>query len=96
MLHKVAMATLVQKQPSAYVEFTYSRPTTELIPDEMLVLPNPSPRGLEPCTISLWLSIGKYPLQAYCHLLSVFTGEVFLQLWACAQSGDIKIWLVCE
>ena len=91
-LHKVAMATQTLKQPSAYVEFSYSRPSTQLDASEMLVLPNPSPGGLEPCTISMWLSVGKYPLQAFCHLLSIFTGEVFLQLWACSCSGDIKIW----
>lgn len=91
MLHKVAMATHSLKQPSAYIEFKYSRPTTELIHKELLVLPNPLSVGMDPFTVSAWVSVSKYPLQALCHLVSVYTGEVFLQVWACTCSGDIKI-----
>lgn len=90
-LHKVAEATRSSKNPSAYLEFSYNRPTPLLDISQMLVLPNPQMDGLEPCTVSLWLNVGKYPLKAYLHLFTLFTGNVYLQVWACACSGDILL-----
>ena len=88
-LHKVAETTRSSKQPSAYLEFTYSRPSSELDSSKMLLLPNPQVNRLEPCTLSLWLSVNKYPLKAFHHLFTFFTGDVYLLVWACACSGDI-------
>ena len=88
-LYKVAETTRNSNQPSAYIEFCYSRPTNEIDRSKLLILPNPQVHGLEPCTLSLWLSISKYPLQAFLHLFTLFTGDVFLQVWTCACSGDI-------
>ena len=57
----------------------------------MLTVPFVMSWGAEPRAISLWFSISKYPLQAFLHLLSVYTGESYLQVWACACTGDIII-----
>ena len=91
MLQKVAEVTHTLQQPSSYIKFSYPRPTMKLKREEMLAIPNPRPMGLEPCTLSLWLNTTRYPLKAYYHLFAIFTGEVYLQMWVCACSGDITI-----
>jgi hypothetical protein len=47
--------------------------------------------GAEPRAISMWFQVSKYPLQAFLHLLSVYSGETYIQVWACACTGDIII-----
>jgi hypothetical protein len=100
-LHKVAEATHCYQQPSSYILFKYSRPSKSLKQSEMLSIPNPKPAGLKPCTLSLWLSVAKYPLSAYSHVITFFTGDIYLQVWTCSCSGDIvimlsdKIYLTC-
>lgn len=90
-LHSVAEATYSNQCPSSYIKFSYSRPLKKLTTSEMIAIPNSKPNGLQPCTLSFWLCLNKYPLTAYFHLLTIFTGEVYVQLWSCACTGDIII-----
>ena len=57
----------------------------------MLKVPYSSSWKASPRTIVMWFYVSKYPLQALLHILSVCTGEYYLQVWACACSGDIII-----
>ena len=90
-LHNVADVTHSQQRPSNYIKFSYSRPSKKLKMSEMLCIPSSKPNGLQPCTLSFWLCINKYPLSAHFHILTIFTGEVYVQLWSCACTGDIVI-----
>lgn len=90
-LHNVSEAVHILNQPSAYVQFSYPRPLKRLDYNHMLMIPNPRPSGLDPCTISSWLYLTKYPLPAFLHLFSIFTTSVYIQVWACACSGDVII-----
>ena len=89
MLHRVAKQNSHNRQPSSYIEFNFPRPLMKLSRAEMLKLPCPQPNGLQSSTLSMWLYIGKYPLESYCHILSLLSGETYVQLWASACSGDI-------
>uniref|UniRef100_A0A1X7VEE8 Uncharacterized protein n=2 Tax=Amphimedon queenslandica TaxID=400682 RepID=A0A1X7VEE8_AMPQE len=91
MLYKVAKQNSHNRQPSSYIEFSFPRPSMKLSWSEMLRLPCPQSTSLHHCALSMWLYIGKYPLESYFHLLSLLTGEVYVQLWASPCSGDIVV-----
>ena len=58
---------------------------------QMMTVPFVMSWGAEPRAISMWFYVSKYPLQAFLHLMSVYTGESFIQIWACACTGDIIV-----
>ena len=57
----------------------------------MMTVPFVMSWGAEPRAISMWFYVSKYPLQAFLHLMSVYTGESYIQVWACACTGDIIV-----
>jgi hypothetical protein len=89
LLHSIVVSTSQPKQPSAYVHFSYSRPSQKVDTWQMLTFPHITSWSAKPRCISLWFSVDKYPLQAWVHLLTAFTGDCYLQVWACALSGDV-------
>ena len=91
LLHSVISTSCHIRQPSAFVEFLYKPPTKPMHTDQMLTVPYVMSWEAKPRCISMWLCVNKYPLQAWLHLFSAFTGDVFLQVWACACSGDVII-----
>ena len=91
LLHSIVLSTSQPKQPSAYVHFSYNRPSQRVDAWQMLSFPHVTSWGAKPRCISLWFSVDKYPLQAWVHLLTAFTGDGYLQVWACALSGDVII-----
>ena len=91
LLHSIVVSTSHPKQPSAYVHFSYSRPSQKVDAWQMLTFPHLTSWSAKPRCLSLWFSVDKYPLQAWVHLLTAFTGDVYLQVWACAPSGDVII-----
>ena len=94
LLWSVAQSSADGVQPSAYVQFNYKKSSDRLDIREMLIMPAITAWGLEPCSLSMWLSVTKYPLQATFHLISVNMGPCFLQLFASALTGDVLIRLV--
>ena len=90
LLHSIALSSHSQ-QPSSYVEFSYRRPSRSLDAHQMLTVPYFSSWEARPKCLSLWLAVAKYPLQVWLHVLTAFTGDVYLQLWASACTGDVVI-----
>lgn len=91
LLHSVAQPSDDTVQPSAYLQFTYKKSADRLDVREMLTVPGMMGWGPEPCSLSLWLCVGKYPLQATFHILSINMGPCYFQLFASALTGDIII-----
>eukprot|EP00731_Ephydatia_muelleri_P027739 Em0019g612a len=83
-------------QPSAYLQFNFKRSTDRLDVREMLTVPGMMAWGPEPCSVSLWLSVNKYPLQATFHILTVNMGPCYLQLFASALTGDVIVRICSE
>ena len=91
LLYSVAQSSGDIAQPSAYLQFNFKRSTDRLDVREMLTVPGMMAWGPEPCSVSLWLSVNKYPLQATFHILTVNMGPCYLQLFASALTGDVIV-----
>ena len=79
--HALCMTCLVPPPPS----------TQALDRREMLRVPFSLSWQAQSRSVAMWLCISKYPLRTLFHLLTMYTGEVYLQVWACACSGDVII-----
>lgn len=96
LLHSIAQSSGDSSQPSAYLQFSFKKPADHLDTREMLTVPGTMAWGPEPCSISMWLSVSKYPLQATFHILTINMGPCYLQLFASALTGDVIIRMCSE